>query len=534
MSAAARRSVKPATVLLLVGLMVVALLLRLPSFHDALFADELGTNFVVHGFGVGDVISIVNGDQEGTPPLFFLLVWLFNGIHGPEGLRMVSLLAGLAAIPLTYLLGVRTVGVRAAAVGAVVVALSPYQIYYATEARAYALTMVLVLVAALTLLAAIDSGRTRWWVAFGLSVAAAAYTHYTSFYVLAGLFAWAFLAHPKARRPLLLSYLGAAVLYIPWVPQFLADRNEPAAKLIDAVHPFSFWQARIDLGEWSFGHPGIPVHDLPGQLGIWLIAAALLLGAIGLLLRVLADRSDSRWRPPTRLVLVLVLALATPVGLILQSIVSPSVFIPRNLISSSPALALLIGTLVTAPRQPVRLIAAASLIAGFAIGGVKMLDADNRRPDYDGAADFIERTGGPTAPVADLAALSPGLQTALEAALAPSGEPLPPDRAVLEIGYTSFATRLEAARHFHVFTSGQPPSPEQLARQAAADAGDGKLFLVTLGTDASLAQLRAAGGVVGPFLAALPAGFHEVEYRSFPGFNDVGVEVHVLERSPGA
>ena len=218
---------QPATVLVLIGLTGVALLLRLPSFHDSLFGDELGTNLVVHGFGVGDVISIVEGDQEGTPPLFFLLTWLFKGINGPEGLRIVSLLAGLAAIPLTYLLGIRTVGKPAAWVGTILVALSPYQIYYATEARAYALVMALCLAASLTLLAAIDSGRTRWWIAFALSVAAAAYTHYTSVYVLAGLLGWAFLAHPQARRPLLLSYLGAAMLYIPWVPQFLDDRNEP-------------------------------------------------------------------------------------------------------------------------------------------------------------------------------------------------------------------------------------------------------------------------------------------------------------------
>src|SRR5690349_9435233 len=254
MAAGARRYVQPSTVLLLAGLTIVALALRLPSYTDSLWGDELSTNFVVHGFGAGSPITIVNGDQEGTPPLFFLVVWLFKGIDGAEGLRIVSMLAGLASIPLTYLLGVRTVGAPAATVAAVVLALSPFQIFYATEARAYALTMALCLVAALTLLAALDSGRTRWWIAYGLSVAAAAYTHYTSVFVLIGLFGWAFLADPQARRPLLLSNLGAALLYVPWIHQLLADRNEPAAKIIQALHPLTINHAWDDLGQWAFGN----------------------------------------------------------------------------------------------------------------------------------------------------------------------------------------------------------------------------------------------------------------------------------------
>ena len=204
-----------ATTGLLLGLILIGLALRLPSFGDSLWGDELSTNYVVNGFGMGSVIHIVLSDQEGTPPLFFLLVWLTKGIDGAEGLRIVPLIAGLASIPLTYLLGLRTVGRPAATVAAVLLALSPFQIYYSTEARAYSLMMMLCLVAALSLLTALDSGRARWWVAFGLSVAAAAYTHYTSVFVLVVLFGWAFIARPKQRRPLLLAGLGAAIFYAP-------------------------------------------------------------------------------------------------------------------------------------------------------------------------------------------------------------------------------------------------------------------------------------------------------------------------------
>src|SRR5215210_2218122 len=134
MPVAGKRGLPWDEVALVGGITLVALALRLPSLNDALWHDELSTNFVVHGFGVGNLFEIRHGDQEGTPPLFFMLTWLTSHFDGNEALRLVSLLSGLAAIPLTYLLGLRTVGAAAAAVGAALIALSPFQIVYATEA----------------------------------------------------------------------------------------------------------------------------------------------------------------------------------------------------------------------------------------------------------------------------------------------------------------------------------------------------------------------------------------------------------------
>src|SRR3954468_12181143 len=111
------RSLDSATLWTLAGITIIGLALRLPSFGDSLWGDELSTNFVVNGFGAGSIIHIVLGEQEGTPPLFFLLAWLTKWFDGVEGLRVISLLAGVASIPLTYLFGVRTVGQRAALVG---------------------------------------------------------------------------------------------------------------------------------------------------------------------------------------------------------------------------------------------------------------------------------------------------------------------------------------------------------------------------------------------------------------------------------
>jgi hypothetical protein len=510
---------------LLVGLTIVGLALRLPMFGDSLFADELSTNYVVHGFGVGNVFNIVASDQEGTPPLFFVLTWLTSAFGGNEGLRLVSLLAGLAAIPLTYLLGVRTVGRRAASAGAVLMTLSPFQIYYSTEARAYALVMLCCLLAALFLVIALDSGRTRWWVAYGLSAAAAIYTHYTAIFVLIGLFGWAFVARPGARRQLLLATLTAALLFVPWIPQFLADTDAPASQAIEVLHPLTLSTFKTDLLTWSFGNPLVLPGQLPGDLAWWLIGSGLALGAVGLLVRL---RSEGLQWPPAGVILVLILAAAVPLGAVVHQFFASSVFIPRNLISSSPGLALALGALVTSGRASFRYAAVGLLVAGTTIGALKMLDDQNQRPDFGSAAEFIERSGPPNAPVVGGQDFTPGPQTALQAALAPEGEPFPPDRSVLTLNFPTIEELLNARRENLPILKRLPiPSEQEIAGRAARMAGSGTLFLVTYGR-ATLQQQRDFPGTVASFLAALPPRFQEVDSRSFPGGGIFPVTVYVM------
>ena len=96
-------------------------------------------------------------------------------------------------------------------------------------------------------------------------------------FVLLALLGWAFFARPQSRRPLLLANLGAVLLYLPWVPELLDDRHEPAGTVIEQVHPLTFTNARIDLGQWSIGHPVLGVTHMPGRVAILLILAALAL-----------------------------------------------------------------------------------------------------------------------------------------------------------------------------------------------------------------------------------------------------------------
>jgi hypothetical protein len=531
MSTAGRRMPASGTIALIGGLTVIGLAFRLPSFNDSLWGDELATNFVVNGFGVGDPLWIVRHGKEATPPLFFLLTWLTKGFDGVDGVRLVSLVAGLLTIPLTYALGVRTVGTRAAVVGAALVALSPAQIFYSTEARAYALMMLFCLLACICLLIALESGRFRWWVAYGASVSAAMYTHYTSLFVLIGLFGWAFVARPDARKQLMLATAGAALLFVPWLPELVSDSGKRAARNIELVHPLTLPRAKTDLLQLFAGHPFLRIARVPGDVALWLIGSAVALGAAGLAFALRA-RDGQWWRPSSGVALVLVLALAAPVGAAIHNVFAPSVFLPRNLLASWPGFALALGALVTAGPASMPLLrwaAAGLLVGGFTIGAFKMLETSNQRPEFDAAAAFIEKSGDPGSPVVELPQLTPGPQTSLEAALAPKGAPLPRGRSILELGFPTFAQRIELNREGKPLSEAPPPpSDEQVARQAAGIAGTGKLFLVA--GPATPEWLRAVPAPVANFLAALPPRFHQVESRTFPGLAPIGV--YVLSGQP--
>src|SRR4051812_35454695 len=131
--------------LLVAGITLVGAGLRVALVGQDLFADEFSTRWMIAGHGLGEVISRVYTDAEITPPLFFAASWVTTraGLD-PELVPLPSLIAGIALIPLVYLIGERTVGRRAAVVGAALVALSPFLAYYSAEARGYQLMVTLV------------------------------------------------------------------------------------------------------------------------------------------------------------------------------------------------------------------------------------------------------------------------------------------------------------------------------------------------------------------------------------------------------
>jgi dolichyl-phosphate-mannose-protein mannosyltransferase len=468
---------------LVAGITIVALAIRLTSFDESFFGDELFTYEIATRPDLHAVLAGVRSNLEITPPLYFVIAWLFQKLGDPfVWLRIPSLLAGLATIPLTYVLGVRTVGRRAALVAAGLFALSPIAIYYATEARAYALMTMLVVLSTIALLRAIETNDRRWWAALAVLDAAAMYSHYTSVFVLAAQAAWALWAHRELWRPLILAHAGAALLFAPWLPFMAEDSDAPNQKIIEFLDPFKLDSAIRHLGRLADGGPYAPLSDLPGTPALVMLGLAAAIGLAGLVRR--ARRSGVR-SVPDRVVLIALLALANPVGAAAYSAVTDDLFVVRNLIASLPALCLAFAALLMTVPRPARAVALLLAFAALGLGAVSTIERDTKRPAYEEAASFIESRARPGDAVLELQAF-----------------PDPPGRALgVHID--------EEIPHFPT----NRPGAEQAALRAAEG---GRIFL------ARPEVLFFAG-----HLPDTLRGYRPVETRTWPG--QVPLSVVVLE-----
>ena len=376
---------------------LLALLLRLPGLDESVFGDELFTYEIATRPGFGDMLHGVTGPLEISPPLYFALAWLCAKLGDPHvWIRVPALVAGVALVPATYALGVRTVGRAAALIGAGVVALSPFAIYYSSEARAYSLTTLLVVLAALALLAAVEDGGWARWGLFALAACAALYSHYTAIFALAAEVAWAAWAHRGRVRELALACAAAAAGLVPWVPSFLDDRTAGFQTAIENINPLTLSFFSRSLGIAVIGNPYVSLRETPGRAVVALLAVGLLLAVTG----AVAARGElmARVRAEPRLVLVVALAAATPLGAALYSIPFASVYVPRTLHASLPAFCLVVGALVAGSPRRLALPAAALVTVALALGTVALL-REPPKPPYRQAADWIAERSRPGDPV---------------------------------------------------------------------------------------------------------------------------------------
>lgn len=149
---------------------LVGLALRIANLDQSLFGDELFAYYeIVPESSLDGVVVAVRHGPELNPPLYFLVAWLANKLGGDPFvlLRLPSIVAGTLAIPIVYMVGIHAVGRRAALVATALFALSPFAIFYSTEARPYSLMGFFVLVSTLALLRAVSTRKVVWWIVTG-------------------------------------------------------------------------------------------------------------------------------------------------------------------------------------------------------------------------------------------------------------------------------------------------------------------------------------------------------------------------------
>ena len=158
----------------------VILLGSVPRF----WGDETFTGVAVRHSLIG-MLDVVRHDNH--PPLEYLLLRAVAVVStAPSALRLVSALAGTAAVPVAAVLGRRLRGDWAGLLAGAAVAAYPQFLLNSRDTRMYALATTMVLVAALALWRAVEKPTRMRLAVYALCVALAVYSHYFAILAVTG------------------------------------------------------------------------------------------------------------------------------------------------------------------------------------------------------------------------------------------------------------------------------------------------------------------------------------------------------------
>jgi uncharacterized membrane protein len=379
---------------------LVAIALRFWRIDAASYwSDELFSIFWVReslGMMWGPGLEI-----ETTPPLYYTLLKAWNAIFGETELagRGFSALVSVLAVPVIYRLAREFALPGTALLAAALVALSPMQLLYAHEARAYAMLPALYALALLGLARFCRTGGAGALALYGITALLLVYAHATSAFTLAALnlvgFGWLLLWRAGGRADWPAAFRLAAVnvgVVALAVPQILAMIGQQGRYDLD-------WISKPDLVALS-GLLGALLADPTPELRLR-YAALLALAIVGLLAMLLWRHSPGRRA---------MLFLAAPPAIflaatLLLSLWSPF-FLSRIAVWVSVPLAVLLALALTAPQAPIwargGLALALALGIGFGVRGV-VTAAPMMKEDWRGLAAFM----APRVAPADTIALGP-------------------------------------------------------------------------------------------------------------------------------
>ncbi|TYC51735.1 hypothetical protein FMN50_20945 [Rhodobacterales bacterium] len=332
---AGSRADRTAQLLLLVILAVAAALRIHDLDRTSLWYDE-AVSWSQSTGSFGQLLSSVAADNY--PPLHNIILWSTMPLIGDSefALRLPSALLGVMAVGLIYLGGKMMQGRAAALTAAALLALSPFHVWYSTEARMYALLAACGLAFLVSTLKVLRSPRPAWVIALSLSGALFLYSHVYALLafasvgcVCAGLVLSGFLRSGSMawKKPLIACCAMAvsALLFLPWL-LILMNR---ARSVADA----GFWIAYPDLAFLK----GMAFSMAGSMVLFWLLSGLALFSLALSLMRSLG--SGSRHKDRTYALPVIVGYTIGPLLLAyLYSVLVQPILFDRYLIAAWPGL----------------------------------------------------------------------------------------------------------------------------------------------------------------------------------------------------
>jgi mannosyltransferase len=295
-------------------LLLISAYLRTRYISGQFWMDEAITTGIA-SHPLGQIPGLLR--QDGSPPLFYFLLHFWMQAFGSSeaATHSLSLVFGLLTIPVGMWAGWSLFGRRAGVMAGILFAFSAWLTQYAQETRMYELMALLGLIATAAFIHAFVYRRRAYLIVFAVAEALMLYTHgWGVFFGVGAVLALIPLWHSSEdRRGLVrdavLAFGGAALLFLPWLPNFIYQ----------ATHTGAPWAPPPRLGA-----PLLIDRDLMGGDRItWPLLFATIIGLAPFASKRYRERQESRvlWT-------LIVLALGTLAVAWLASQITPA-FVSR-------------------------------------------------------------------------------------------------------------------------------------------------------------------------------------------------------------
>jgi mannosyltransferase len=295
---------KPSVALYLCFSALIVLLSFFLRFHNlgaqSLWNDE-GSSYVQATRSFAEIAD--NAARDIHPPGYYWLLAVWRQVTGDSefALRSLSAFASVLTVAFTYALGKRLFNAPAGLIAALFVTLNTFSIYYAQEARMYAL-LALWSVMGMWALArelsfqspvfSFQKNRLGTWLALALINAAGLYTQYAYPFVMLAqgvtFLIW-LLTHFKTGNWRLVtgSYIAANILtiliYVPWLPTALGQITQwPSTG--DPIPPGESLQTIFSWFAFGMIYPSNSVDfNIFDSAILWLVLVSIFLIIVGIL-----------------------------------------------------------------------------------------------------------------------------------------------------------------------------------------------------------------------------------------------------------
>ena len=346
----------------LAAIILVALLLRTWQLtNESPWWDEIVTLKILDAPSVVEFVQLERAADPPMTPGYFALAYYWSRLAGTStiAMRWLSVLLGLLALPLTYVLARRLYNPTAALIAAAAHAAALPHVYYSQEVRVYALVTLLTLVSTYAFWRTLQDQRPAWWTVHLAANFLLTFTHL--FTVLLFVAQGCFLLVLRWRQPKLVAAWSAAHgAFLALLGLWLSTVD------LSSVHEAASWMVAPGLREFAMTflifaggrpHNENPAAHLPSGMTLDWALTLLFAGVIGwfvvktLLQRRDEDRESGGASSAPEALGLLLCWLAIPIGLLfIASLTWRPCFVYRYILFSSLPLYILLGGAVSSIR----------------------------------------------------------------------------------------------------------------------------------------------------------------------------------------